>query len=72
MDLLSRRMDQIIKKMNTTVSVRPSCSIVTLTSLSPFHLCTIEFEQQVLSSQMKKVEQNQFNNLFYTYFVVKE
>ena len=27
---------------------------------------------QVLSSQMEKAEQNQFNNLFQTYFVVKE
>ena len=27
---------------------------------------------QVLSSQMEKAEQNQFNNLFQTYFAVKE
>jgi hypothetical protein len=27
---------------------------------------------RVLSSQMEKAEQNQFNNLFQTYFVVKE
>ena len=28
--------------------------------------------QQVLSSQMEKTEQNQFNNLFQTYFVAKK
>jgi hypothetical protein len=31
-----------------------------------------EFAQRVLSSQMEKAEQNQFNNLFQTYFVVKK
>jgi hypothetical protein len=31
-----------------------------------------EFAQRVLSSQMEKAEQNQFNILFQTYFVVKE
>jgi hypothetical protein len=31
-----------------------------------------EFAQRVLSSQMEKAEQNQFNKLFQTYFVVKE
>jgi hypothetical protein len=31
-----------------------------------------EFAQRVLNSQMEKAEQNQFNILFQTYFVVKE
>jgi hypothetical protein len=31
-----------------------------------------EFAKRVLSSQMEKSEQNQFNNLFQTYFIVKE
>jgi hypothetical protein len=31
-----------------------------------------EFAQRVLSSQIEKAEQNQFNNLFQIYFVVKE
>jgi hypothetical protein len=43
-----------------------------MTLSPPPPACTTEFAQQVLSSQMEKTEQKQFNNLFQTYFVVKE
>jgi len=71
-DWLSTRMDEIIAKVGTAACTRPSSSTVTTTSSPPPPACTTEFAQQVLSSQMEKAEQNQFNNLFQTYFVVKE
>ena len=70
MDRLSTRMDEIIAKVGTAACTRPS-SVATTTSSLPPPACTTEFAQRVLSSQMKKVEQNQFN-LFQTYFVVEE
>ena len=71
MDRLSTRMDEIIIKVGTRACTRSSSSAATMTSSLPLPACTTEFAQRVLSSQMKKVEQNQFN-LFQTYFVVEE
>ena len=72
MDRLSTRMDEIIIKVGTRACTRSSSSAATMTSSLPLPACTTEFAQRVLSSQMEKAEQNQFNNLFQIYFVVKE
>ena len=72
MDRLSTRMDEIIIKVGTRTCTRSSSSAATTTSSLPLLACTTEFAQRVLSSQMEKAEQNQFNNLFQIYFVVKE
>jgi len=62
MDRLSTRMDEIIAKVGTRACTRLSSS-ATVTSSLPPPACTTEFAQGVLSSQMEKAEQNQFNNL---------
>ena len=72
MDRLTTRMDEIIAKAVTRACTQPSSSAATTTSSPSPPACTTEFAQRVLSSQMEKAEQNQFNNLFQTYFVVKE
>ena len=72
MDRLTTRMDEIIAKAVTRACTQPSSSAATTTSSPSPPACTTEFAQRVLSSQMEKAKQNQFNNLFQIYFVVKE